>query len=232
MAATTGRHAATLRDVGTGSFRPVAQPEQPPFDFQADLVLVAALVPAAPIRAAFPAIALLSAGGRAPLVAWFSRVHESCYRDAAGNVRCTREEGEGAYAELTLMLPLRNGSFFVPHIEASSALSQRLAHAYYGMPKALVPATFGDHGSRLLARIEQSSLDGRRVGGRTLLTAVARSAAAVGELAGVLPERWQGAGAAPQGRARRGRPDPPCAPGAAPALAARSRPAARSRCAA
>jgi len=174
MAAATRAHAAMLRDAGTTAFRPVAQAEQPPFDFRADLLLVAALVPTAPLRATFPDIALLSAGGRAPLVAWFSRVCESCYR-AAGNIHCTRAEGEGAYAELTLLLPLRDGRCFVPHIAASSALSQRLAHAYYGMPKALVPATFGDHGGRLRARIAQSSLAGRRVGGRTPLTAVARA---------------------------------------------------------
>jgi hypothetical protein len=76
---------------------------------------------------------------------------------------------------MTLMLVLRDGSFFVPRIAASSALSQRLAQAYYGMPKALVPATFGDQSGRLVARVEQSSLEGRRVGGRSPLTAVARA---------------------------------------------------------
>jgi hypothetical protein len=118
---------------------------------------------------------VLSLGGRAPLLAWFSHVRESCYRDAAGRVRCTRQEGEGDYTELTLMLLLRNGAFFVPHIEASSALSQRLAHAYYGMPKALVPAAFGEHKRRLAVRVAQSRLEGYRLRGTAPLTVLARA---------------------------------------------------------
>jgi hypothetical protein len=73
------------------------------------------------------------------------------------------------------MLLLRDGTFFVPRLEASSAMSQRLAHAYYGMPKTLANATFGERGGRLTARVGESSLEGSRVGGRAPLTAMARA---------------------------------------------------------
>ena len=125
-------------------FRPLAQPEKPPFDLRADLLLVAAPVPAPPLHTTFPGVPFLNTAGRACLLAWFSRVYESCYRDAAGRLVCTRAEGHGAYAELTVLVALRDGGFFAPLIEASSLLSQRVARAYYGMPKVFVPAAF-DH---------------------------------------------------------------------------------------
>ena len=175
VAAATTDHAPRSGHVRTAGFRPIEQPEKPPFDFRADLLLVMALVPAEPIYAAFPDAALLTAGGSAPLLAWFSRVRESCYRDASGSVICTRADGQGAYAELTLLLIRRDGQFFVPHIEASSVLSQRLARAYYGMPKMVVPAVFGQDGARLIACVERSRLEGHRIGGRMLLAAVAHA---------------------------------------------------------
>jgi hypothetical protein len=151
------------------------QPEKPPFDFRTDLLLVGAIVPVEPLQAAFPQARLLKVAGRAVLLAWFSRVHESCYRDAAGRVVCTRAEGHGAYAELTVLVVLRNGDLFVPRIEASSALSERLARAYYGMPKVLVHAAVEQHGNRVLGWIDGSRLDGQRLGGGSFLGPIARA---------------------------------------------------------
>jgi hypothetical protein len=72
-------------------FEPIEQPEKPPFDLLTDVLLLASLVPTAPIRNAYPGLPLLSMGGRTLPLAWLAQVDASSYRDAGGRSHCTAE---------------------------------------------------------------------------------------------------------------------------------------------
>jgi hypothetical protein len=137
--ATPSHAAARLVD---GSFVPVQQPERPPFDLVADMLVLVVVARTADLRAAFPGVAFLSLLGRTPLLVWFSHIRRSCYRDAAGTVHCTDEPGVGDYVELTLVAPLWQPAVFGLALYASSQLSQRIARSYYGMPKELADGAF------------------------------------------------------------------------------------------
>lgn len=115
---------------------------QPPFEFVADLLVVAALVPVQPLPRAFPGLPFAAIGGRIPILAWYSQTHELSHWDSAGQHCTTNVEGEGAYAELTMILPLWRAAVFSPHLEAASRLSQRIALVHYGMPKDFSPGQF------------------------------------------------------------------------------------------
>src|SRR3712207_9415759 len=61
----------------------------------------------APLRRAFPDVPFLSALGRTPLVIWFSRITEACYRDATGQRRCDRATEGVPDNELNVLALLR-----------------------------------------------------------------------------------------------------------------------------
>ncbi len=155
-------------------FRPVEQPEKPPFDFLADLLVIAALVPSGPVRAAFPGVPLQEIGGRTLLTGWFSLTRQMCYRDDAGQVSCTSAPDEGTYAELTLLLPTRGRPLFVPWIGLTSQRSLRVASAYFGMPKVLTPGTFHVRGSTITSVVGLASVEARLLGSGAVLAPLAR----------------------------------------------------------
>src|SRR5207249_4258336 len=111
---------------------------RPPFDLASDMLFVGCFVPAAPLREAFPSVPFLSMMGRTPLVIWFSRVSEGCYRDVAGAVHCLGGPTETLYHEVTVMAVLRKRALFCPLIYASNDLSIPIARLY-AMPKQAHP---------------------------------------------------------------------------------------------
>jgi hypothetical protein len=106
----------------------------PPFDVTSDMLLVAALCPTAPLRAAFPSIPFLSVLGKTPLVIWFSRITAGCSYDAAGAWRCEGGPGSALYHELTSLALLWRPALFLAGIYATSKRSIRIGRRY-GMPK-------------------------------------------------------------------------------------------------
>ena len=193
---------------------------RPPFDFLADLLLVGAVVPAAPIEAAFPHVPVLNLWGRALIVAWFSRIRESCYRDAAGSVRCTREDGVGSYAELTLLLVAATAASS-GHASNVQRTERAASRAYYGMPKVLAPARFGERDGGIAAQVEQNTLvDAGLYGAATRADGNSAGNPDAVDLAGAVPERRQRTRAAPLGEARRVGLDPRSAPRRPVAVAA------------
>ena len=106
----------------------------PPFSLTSDMLFALGLARTAPLRRAFPDLPFLSAHGRTPLVIWFSRITEACYRDATGQRRCDRDTDGVPYNELNVLALLREQALFVPGIYATSELSVSIGHGY-GMPK-------------------------------------------------------------------------------------------------
>jgi hypothetical protein len=124
---------------------------QPPFEVTADLLVVPALCPTAPLRRAFPSVPFLSLLGRTPLLAWFGRVTEGCAYDADGRWRCEGGRGAVLYHELTVVAALARRALFLPATYATSARSVRLARHYYGMPKDPAVMTLRVAGRRFAA---------------------------------------------------------------------------------
>jgi hypothetical protein len=112
----------------------------PPFDLTSDMLFVAALAPADPLRRAFPGVPFLALAGRIPLLMWFSRIKQACFQDGAGQTRCLGGPESVLYNELNVLALLRRPAMFVPGIYATSPLTIRLGRRY-GMPKQ--PATMG-----------------------------------------------------------------------------------------
>ena len=129
----------------------------PPFDLTSDMLFVAAFAPAGPLRRAFPGVPFLAVAGRIPLLMWFSRIQEACFRDAAGKRRCLGGPESVLYNELNVIALLRRPAVFVPGIYATSPLTIRLGHRY-GMPKQ--PTTMGLATTR--RQIASRVIDGRR----------------------------------------------------------------------
>src|SRR5690348_9041188 len=103
---------------------PIFTRYSPPFDLLSDMLFAGALAPTGPLRAAFPAVPFLTLGGRTPLVLWFARVKEGCYRDpASGAVHCLGGPGATLYYELNVLALLRRRGGFVPGIYATSGLT-------------------------------------------------------------------------------------------------------------
>jgi hypothetical protein len=112
---------------------------QPPYDLTADLLLVLAPCPTAPLQRAFPAVKLVSLLGRTPLLLWFSRITRVGYRDADGAHRHDGDAGSALYHELNVVAPLQDRALFVPAIYATGERTIQIGRACYGMPKQ--PAT-------------------------------------------------------------------------------------------
>jgi hypothetical protein len=116
----------------------------PPFDLEADMLFAVA---------------------PGPLPVWFARITRG--RDGSGRV----EEGP-LYHELNVMAPGRDGAFFVPAIWATSRRSVRIAWRY-GMPKAPIAMTFGEHDGVVESRADGSFARARLLPGGRLLGALA-----------------------------------------------------------
>jgi hypothetical protein len=129
----------------------------PPFVLTADMLLALALARTAPLRRAFPDVPFLSALGRTPLVIWFSRVTEACYRDATGQRRCDRDAEGVPYNELNVLALLRERALFVPGIYATSELSISIGRGY-GMPKRPT----GMHVEAIDKRFSSTAIDASR----------------------------------------------------------------------
>jgi hypothetical protein len=117
----------------------------PPFDLTADMLFVVALVPRRWLRKAFAQTSFFSLFGRTPLVLWFSRISEGCYRDRLGEPHCLGGPAETLYNEVNVMALLRKRRLFCPAIWATSELSVRIARMY-GMPKEQVLSIEFDKG--------------------------------------------------------------------------------------
>jgi hypothetical protein len=128
---------------------------RPPYDLTADMLVVAALCPTAPLRQAFPRVPVLSVRGKTPLVLWFSRITEVCYCDAAGERRCEGGAETALYNELNIIALLRQRALFVPGIYATGERTIRIGHRY-GMPKQLTSMHLRVHGTH----VEASMMDG------------------------------------------------------------------------
>ena len=107
---------------------------RPPYDLTADMLVVPALCPTAPLRQTFPCVPFLAVRGKTPLVLWFSRITEVCYCDAAGERRCEGGAETALYNELNIIALLRQRALFVPAIYATGERTIRIGHRY-GMPK-------------------------------------------------------------------------------------------------
>ena len=107
---------------------------RPPYDLTADMLVVPALCPTAPLRQTFPRVPFLAVRGKTPLVLWFSRITEVCYCDAAGERRCEGGAETALYNELNIIALLRQRALFVPGIYATGERTIRIGHRY-GMPK-------------------------------------------------------------------------------------------------
>src|SRR5438045_3794312 len=131
-----GRISAGSRCVGPTHLDPAEI--RPPFDLASDMLFVACFVSTAPLRRTYPGIPFLSLLGRTPLVLWFSRVSEGCYRDQASAVHCLGGPQETLYNEVTILAVLRKRALFCPLIYASNDLSIPIARLY-AMPKQAQP---------------------------------------------------------------------------------------------
>jgi hypothetical protein len=111
---------------------------RPPFVLTSDMLFVVALTRTVDLQRSFPGVPFLSVLGRVPLVVWFSRITESCYRDHAGEWRRERSTSPaGIYSEVSVLALLRRRAMFVPDIYASEARTVQIARHYYAMPKHL-----------------------------------------------------------------------------------------------
>jgi hypothetical protein len=128
---------------------------RPPYDLTADMLVVPALCPTAPLRQTFPRVPFLSVRGKTPLVLWFSRVTEVCYYDAAGERRCEGGAETALYNELNIIALLCQRALFVPGIYATGERTIRIGHRY-GMPKQLTSMHVRVHGTHF----EASMMDG------------------------------------------------------------------------
>lgn len=128
---------------------------RPPYDLTADMLVVPALCPTAPLRQTFPRVPFLAVRGKTPLVLWFSRITEVCYCDAAGERRCEGGAETALYNELNIIALLRQRALFVPGIYATGERTIRIGHRY-GMPKQLTSMHVQVHGTHF----EASVMDG------------------------------------------------------------------------
>jgi hypothetical protein len=139
------------------------------------MLFVACFVSTAPLRRTFPGIPFLSLLGRTPLVLWFSRVSEGCYRDQASAVHCLGGPQETLYNEVTILAVLRKRALFCPLIYASNDLSIPIARLY-AMPKQAQPMDLDIDGGEIKSRIplgDQSTFVAARVArGGTLLARI------------------------------------------------------------
>jgi hypothetical protein len=148
----------------------------PPYDLTSDLLFVFALTPAAPLQRAFPQAPLLTLGGRALLVMWFSRITGAVYGTPAGIRQSEGGPGSTLYHELNVVALLRRRAVFVLRIYATSARTILIAY-HYGMPKQPTRMSFdvGDGGI-----VSRANVDGRESFVRArLLKAVAAPLAAL-----------------------------------------------------
>jgi hypothetical protein len=112
---------------------------QPPFDLESDMLFATALVDVGPVRAVHPGVRPWTAGGRVPLLLWFSRVRR-IWHGPADDRRCLDEREGFGYDEWTVAVPVRGPAsvvpiaLFVPGIYATSPLTLAIGHRY-GMPK-------------------------------------------------------------------------------------------------
>jgi hypothetical protein len=136
------------------------------------MLFVACWVPTAPLRSAFEGVPFLSLMGRTPLVIWFSRVSEGCYRDVAGAVHCLGGPNETLYNEVTMMAVLRKRALFCPLIYASNDLSIPIAKLY-AMPKQAHPMDLAIDSTDIKSQIpfgtENTFVNARITGRGTLL---------------------------------------------------------------
>src|SRR5437764_10396335 len=128
---------------------------RPPYDLTADMLVVPALCPTAPLRQTFPCVPFLAVRGKTPLVLWFSRITEVCYCDAAGERRCEGGAETALYNELNIIALLHQRAFFVPGIYATGERTIRIGHRY-GMPKQLTSMQVRVHGPHF----DASMMDG------------------------------------------------------------------------
>jgi hypothetical protein len=128
---------------------------RPPYDLTADMLVVPALCPTAPLRQTFPRVPFLAVRCRTPLVLWFSRIIEVCYCDAAGERRCEGGAETALYNELNIIALVRQCALFVPGIYATGERTIRIGHRY-GMPKQLTSMHVQVRGTRF----EASMTDG------------------------------------------------------------------------
>ena len=135
---------------GSGRTAAIFDRYAPPFELTTDMLFALALCPTAPLRRTFPGVPFLSLLGKTPLVIWFSRVTEACYRDATGQRRCDRHTEGVPYNELNVLALLRARALFVPGIYATSELSVSIGHGY-GMPKQLTAMTVTTTANRFSA---------------------------------------------------------------------------------
>jgi hypothetical protein len=98
-------------------------------------------VPSQPLRRAFAGTPFLSLLGRTPLIVWFSRVSEGCYRDDTGSGHAIGGPEQTLYNEVTILAGLRKRALFSPVIYASNPLSIPIA-TRYGMPKHVGSVSF------------------------------------------------------------------------------------------
>jgi hypothetical protein len=129
---------------------------RPPYDLTADMLVVPALCPTAPLRQTFPRVPFLAVRGKTPLVLWFSRITEVCYCDAAGERRCEGGPETALYNELNIIALLHQRAFFVPGIYATGERTIRIGHRY-GMPKQLTSMHVQVHGTHFEASMMDSA---------------------------------------------------------------------------
>src|SRR5919198_6564105 len=80
---------------------------RPPYDLTADMLVVPALCPTAPLRQTFPRVPCLAVRGKTPLVLWFSRITEVRYYDASGERCCEGGAETALYNEMNIIALLR-----------------------------------------------------------------------------------------------------------------------------
>jgi hypothetical protein len=131
---------------------------RPPYDLTADMLVVPALCPTAPLRQTFPRIPVLSVRGKTPLVLWFSRITEVCYCDAEGECRCEGDAETMLYNELNIIALLHQRALFVPGIYATGERTIRIGHRY-GMPKQLTSMHVQVHGTHFEATMTEGACE-------------------------------------------------------------------------
>src|SRR5919198_984206 len=128
---------------------------RPPYDLTADMLVVPALCPTAPLRQTFPHVPFLAVRGKTPLVLWFSRITEVCYCDAAGGRPCEGGAETALYNELNIIALVRQRAVFLAGIYATGERTIRIGRRY-GMPKQLTSMHVQVHGTHF----EASMMDG------------------------------------------------------------------------
>jgi hypothetical protein len=174
-----GHPSAAPRGPDAGAGADVLRQFVPPFALTADMLFAGACCPAEPLQAAFPHVPFLTAGRRALLLLWYSRVTRACYHDAVGRQHCEGDGRAPLYYELNVMAPLRQPNLFVPAIYATGERTIRIGRAY-GMPKQAATGAMRRRGGDIEAWVQsgaqRSLLRARLLGsGRSLASLLAPS---------------------------------------------------------